>query len=654
MNDYSFFDSLLDAVFVLDECKRIRYCNESGASLCRSSVRRLTKGEGTEIYKLLEFSDESLFATEAGTVGQNEPAPWVEIDYKNLKDGQGGKIQIAIQPFKSFDAQSRWVVTLHDVTLEETLHSKYQGELEEKEGMIEELKQARAKLEAYSKNLEQMVEERTAEVKEANRMLNAIMNSLGQGFLVFNSSGECGQIYTKACEDVLEGLPSGKTIFDVLKMGESEKDQFKMWASATFSESLPFDSMKELAPSQYKHTQGKFVTLDYFPIRDEQDTISNVVLVATDKTAEHEANLALERERQFAQMVVKLIKNKEHFSQFLKNAQRTIGAIRQATQCEDNFDSSEVFRILHTLEGEAGAFGVWKIRQASRDCQQYLEILNEAPKEKFKDAFKTFNDSIVSLQETYNQFLDENKEIFSVVSLADARVVEISMDDLTEFYDRMSKLGAPMAIREMFRNQFFRRDINESLKHFEDVARTIAEKQGKKIKAVIFDSKNVRIYPECYKELFASMVHVFRNAVDHGLESPEDRLDSGKDEGGTIEILTETVENKAGGWIRIQIRDDGRGIDPTVIRSKLQEKVSGSDFSNLSDDEVLQQIFNPGFSSRSEVGEFSGRGVGMDAIKSEVIKLGGSIKVESKVGEGTLLTVEIPDISRQDIYARSA
>src|SRR5690606_1061623 len=135
-----------------------------------------------------------------------------------------GKLQVTVQPFAD-QQDKRWIIIMHDVTLEETLHSKYQAELEQ-------VQQANAKLENYSKNLEHMVEERTAEVRTANRMLNAIMNSLGQGFLVFDAKGICSNIFTKACTEILECEPAQKPIWQVLKLKDAELNNFIMWIQA--------------------------------------------------------------------------------------------------------------------------------------------------------------------------------------------------------------------------------------------------------------------------------------------------------------------------------------------------------------------------------------------------------------------------------------
>jgi two-component system chemotaxis sensor kinase CheA len=647
--DYSFFDSLLDAVFVLDSQKRIRYCNVSAATLCDSSVRRLTKGDGVPLYDVLEVSDHRSFVNKAGDYGKTELAPWSEVDFRLLKAEKSGKIQVSVQPFSDPQGQSRWIVTCHDVTLEETLHQKYQGELEQKEEMINELRDARGKLEKYSKNLEQMVEDRTQELRRANSMLKAIMDSLGQGFLVFNRLGHCGQIYTKACLDILESDPNGKTIDAVLSLRGDEKAQFDKWMAATFSQALPFTSMKELAPQFYEHSKGKHIVLDYFPIEAEDGQLSNILLVATDKTSEFEANKALEKERHYARMIVKMVKNKGQFSDFLDSAKELISGLRKSTQSKPRefWDHEEMFRLLHTLEGEAGAFHVNSLRISSRACQEALEPIRTLEADSLD--VEKFIQELEQMDLCLQFFLKENHDILSLILSDKSELAEVSLDEINGFFKALRKANIGTSLLTHFQESFYKQDLKRALLHLDDVAQQVALKQNKELKPVEFLNQNVRVFPEIYKDLLSSLVHVFRNAVDHGIENPAEREVFGKAREGHIQVRSQRIYRSGMSWIQIVIQDDGRGVDPERIRKKLEE--NGVPTTDLNDHEVIQKIFDPGFTSRDQVSEFSGRGVGMDAVRTEAERLNGHVHVTSDVGQGTKITIEIPELSRENVYS---
>lgn len=136
------------------------------------------------------------------------------------------------------------------------------------------------------------------------------------------------------------------------------------------------------------------------------------------------------------------------------------------------------------------------------------------------------------------------------------------------------------------------------------------------------------------------LVHLVRNAVDHGLESPEERVKAGKPPAGALTIAAEQHGNR----VHITVRDDGRGIDPDVIRAAAVRKAIGTttDVAEWTNERLFNLIFEPGFSTRTEVTDVSGRGVGMDVVRVVADGLGGSVRVQSDIGRGTSVILDLP------------
>lgn len=132
--------------------------------------------------------------------------------------------------------------------------------------------------------------------------------------------------------------------------------------------------------------------------------------------------------------------------------------------------------------------------------------------------------------------------------------------------------------------------------------------------------------------------HMVRNAMDHGIESPEERLAQGKPASGTITIDV----NKKGADYIITLADDGKGVDPAVMRETAYQRGMDVDVDALTDEEAVRLIFYKGFSTATTVSEISGRGVGMDIVLSELQQIGGDVEIESVVGEGTKFHIRIP------------
>ncbi|HBP16346.1 MAG TPA: hybrid sensor histidine kinase/response regulator, partial [Planctomycetes bacterium] len=140
--------------------------------------------------------------------------------------------------------------------------------------------------------------------------------------------------------------------------------------------------------------------------------------------------------------------------------------------------------------------------------------------------------------------------------------------------------------------------------------------------------------------LKSPLSHLLRNAVDHGLESPAERIEAGKPALGTLSLRA----GQEGNRIVIQVSDDGRGIDPDKVRRLAVERgvLDGASAAELSDEEVVQLIFASGFSTKEGVTQISGRGVGMDAVRRAVEELKGDVLVQSQVGAGTTITIRLP------------
>jgi two-component system chemotaxis sensor kinase CheA len=136
------------------------------------------------------------------------------------------------------------------------------------------------------------------------------------------------------------------------------------------------------------------------------------------------------------------------------------------------------------------------------------------------------------------------------------------------------------------------------------------------------------------------LVHLVRNAIDHGLESPDDRKRAGKPPAGTLLIAAEQHGNRC----HITVRDDGRGIDPAALRAAAVRKAiaSASEIDQWTNERLFNLIFEPGFSTRTETTDVSGRGVGMDVVRVVTDSLGGAVRVQSELGRGTTVVLDLP------------
>ncbi len=181
--------------------------------------------------------------------------------------------------------------------------------------------------------------------------------------------------------------------------------------------------------------------------------------------------------------------------------------------------------------------------------------------------------------------------------------------------------------------------IGNVFSKFNRIVRDISKMLGKKIKIDIIGNE-VELDKNILEALTDPLIHIIRNSCDHGIEKIEERVARGKNESGTIWLNA----YHEGGQINVTIRDDGGGISVNSVKKKLIEKElkTESEASNMSDKEILTSIFLPGFSTVEKVSNLSGRGVGMDVVKTSIEKLGGIIEIDSEEGKGTDLRLRLP------------
>ena len=175
---------------------------------------------------------------------------------------------------------------------------------------------------------------------------------------------------------------------------------------------------------------------------------------------------------------------------------------------------------------------------------------------------------------------------------------------------------------------------------FQRMSRLVWDTSRKINKEVSFEveGEDTELDRNLIDRLTDPLMHMVRNSVDHGIETPEEREKLGKPRAGTVRLSAA----HGGGSIFIRIKDDGKGIDPSVILAKAIEKGVVSEDQILSEQEIYQLIFAPGFSTAAEVTDISGRGVGMDVVRKNIEAMRGNIHIESTLGEGTTFSIEIP------------
>lgn len=531
-----------------------------------------------------------------------------------------------------------------------------------KEHMIQELALANEKLDEYNKNLEKMVEERTRQLNEANTFMSAMINSLDQGLVVFDSELKVKPIFTKASEQLFHQNPKDKSFAQLLNKSEEETNTLSQWSQITFNGVIPFESAIGLAPDHLAFGKNieedgyQYIALNYFPMTNTEDPekLENIVAVATDKTSTLISEHNFKKQEAYVQMVLKILRNKTAFANFIEEVNRVFENFKNCYNEDENTINTELAMMLfHTLNGGFGLFRLFELREEARSSEQF--IIDNKDRLLVEPIYiSNFAEELSSraknLQHLFTEKVRQLDADLGTQFLSHKSSVEIEESKIQQFYQNLlvfkDELQTRPELKDALNGQisefeeiFIKKSISDFLEPYEELCQKTAERLGKKIAPLNYINGEFKLHPDKFQEFFNVLIHLFRNCLDHGIEFPHERIELGKNEVGSITIATENVDETK---IVLTLEDDGRGIDAMRVRSKVAELLPDYDLESESDLQVVYHIFDPFFSTKDEVTELSGRGVGMSAIKEVVDRMQGTIEILTLPNQGTKFIFTLP------------
>ena len=438
----------------------------------------------------------------------------------------------------------------------------------------------------------------------------------------------------------------GKNVFEVLFEDPEEKqrnDLVQTVFSTVFGEDeLQWDLMADNLPRKIEiggrnpaqdKTEKKTLKIQPSPIWNDQGLLERILFVAEDVTTLEALEAEVNARKIESQIIQEILGNdRNDLAQFLTKAAQAIEKCRLGASHSDKIDYVEILRDLHSLKGNARMYHLKFLVEQVHKSESVLApdsaiILPEI--EAIRVAHEVY---LRQFERVYGgREVEQDRQETSELAIGHLKTVVDSVSTRLSEGD-LSKIK--FALRRLaFRS--VRSAAQRSAKMADDISRELSKKVDLDIHGdALADDLQMSAIEDCF-------LHITRNALDHGLETPAKRAASGKAETGTIKIVIEEIE----GVIRVSVSDDGRGINPSEVAAKAVEKgiLSKAEAATMSNEEKLNLVFKPGFSTKSEATEISGRGVGMDVAKSSIEKLGGNFSVESKIGVGTSFVFTLPN-----------
>ena len=464
-----------------------------------------------------------------------------------------------------------------------------------------------------------------------NQTFGAMVNSLGQGFVLIGKDGICQDIFSKACETLLEANPAGRPLSEILRITEDKMQTYRDWIDILFRDTMDFEDFSKLCPMNFQHSLGKVIDIEFKPVRNPANEIVSIILIATDLTREVEATQRAEKMQANALFVSSITRNKDRFSEFVAEFRKVLPELIESLQF--GLSSEIVLQIkrrLHGYKGVAGTFGMLELKKGLHEIESGI-----SKRETLTELAPYLNQELPRLLEIFEATLAESQELIGELTKHNEPHREIALSSLRSFADRMKNKQASDEMVRGFIESFVALPATVLFSRYNSILQQVARKLNKQVSEIKFEGSVPRLIPENFSGLWADLEHVFRNIVDHGIEPVEKRRQLHKPDQGQVTIeFSQTPEN-----LEIKITDDGKGIDPAAIRAKLEEKGITAWAQKSSEATVIEAIFLPGFSTADEVSDISGRGIGMNALQSTVKSLGGQIKVKSQVDQGTTLSL---------------
>ncbi len=481
--------------------------------------------------------------------------------------------------------------------------------------MVEDLGASYRSLGEMNRTLEQKVAARTVELADMNRDMRLVLDNVDQGFVTLSPDGVMAHARSRQVGAWFGEVEGAQTFWRYLGQASPEfESAFELAWSQIAEDFLPLGVCLAQLPERLA-SAGRTWSLRYLPFfRDGK--LEGVLVALTDITE----RLAREREdaehTELMQAFKRLVHDRADFEVFLSEAAAMVASI-----AGHELDESPVLlkRALHTLKGTCASMGLTVVAQICHELESELvENDRVAPAR------------VGELEARWRAVLEH----LTSSGLRTQRLVEIPEKEYGELVTLVSEGSASRWELALRLAAWQAEPVEKAFGRLGHQAIELARRSGKGALRVVIDAGGVRLDRGRFGAFWSELVHVVRNAVDHGIESPDERSARGKPREGLLSLRASSEKNE----LCIEIADDGAGIDWEAIRRAAKE----CGLAHRTQAELLNALCRDGVTTRSEVTSVSGRGVGMAAVLSRVRAMHGVLEVESKLGRGTTWIIRFP------------
>ncbi|MGT0196969.1 MCP four helix bundle domain-containing protein [Burkholderia pyrrocinia] len=491
------------------------------------------------------------------------------------------------------------------------------------------------------------IQENAAQLKQKTADIQAMLQNMQQGILTVVEGGVVHAEYSAYLETIFEtndiaGRDLMALVFDDSAIGADARSQVDAAVHACLGEdSMNFEFNAHLLVNEVAKRmpdgREKWLDLSWSAITDETDTVVRLMLCVRDVTEIRELTAQAGEQQRRLEMIGEILSiSQDKFHDFVHSANGFLSENERMIRQHERADHSIVaalFRNMHTIKGNARTYSLQHLTNIVHEAEQAYESLRRADggPEWNRDALM---DDLARVRDAVERYATINAVTLGrsgepAQGGADFLMVErahisesLRVLDGADPANAADWHAARDAVRRML-SQLGTQGIGDALGGVIESLPSLAAELGKPAPVVHIDSHGHRVRSEIGATLKNVFMHLLRNSIDHGIESSEERRAAGKAASGTIDIAV----GVGGGELWFVLSDDGRGLALDRIRGIARERgwIDAGNEAALTDEDVAELIFRPGFSTAHAVTEVSGRGVGMDAVRNFLKRDGGDI-----------------------------
>ncbi len=524
---------------------------------------------------------------------------------------------------------------------------------------IQSQRNKRKAIEEQNRILELRVAERTAELRVKNNDIQAMLGNMPQGLFTIVEGGKIHPEYSRYLESIfgtteVAGQDVAKLLFDGAKIGADAMDSVK---AAMFSiigeDSMNFDFNSALLVTEYQLERNdftKWLALDWSPIIDN-DVVNKLMVSVRDVTQLRQMEGEAKEQKQQIDMISQLLNlSSDKYGSFEKSAQRYLKASKDLlSEGASSSGSDEVeliatlFRHMHTIKGNSRILGFTHLSNAAHDAETIFSKLRESGEALDRAAL---SEQLVTVEKSLDQYANVYREVLgrgkeSKDSRQDGIWMNFSGLDKIQSMAEAAEFKGIKHYISVLRAKSLEKILGDIVRSLD----AMAVQLEKSVPRVAFTSDAILIENNSFELLTDVFSHIMRNSLDHGIEGATDRVASGKDESGVISIRTFVDKEK----LCISIQDDGRGLNMAALKNKGVQLGKWSQADAPAEQDIANIIFESGVTTKAEVSDISGRGVGMDAVQKMLREAKGEARLvlhkDKPSAEGFIafeLIVELP------------